>query len=82
MENDEDMKTADEGTLKKLTEKRTPKKTRQKAKKKLAKEEEPEMKSDKVSRQASWEQDCAQGRAYFLSKDYPRLMPWKNLIKV
>ena len=63
------MKTADEGTLKKLTEKRTPKKTRQKAKKKLAKEE---MKSGEVSRQASWEQDCAQGRAYFLSKDYPR----------
>ena len=72
MENDEELKKTYEGAMKKLTGKKTTKKTRQKAKMKLAKEEEPEMKSGEVSSQASWEQDCAQGRAYFLSKDYPR----------
>ena len=76
---------AEEMMKKRVTEKKTTKKARQKAKKKLAKEEEPEMKSGEVSREASWEQDCAQGRTYFLSKDYPRCawwMPWKNLIEV
>ena len=72
MRNDEEMKSAYEGAMKKLTEKKTTKKARQKAKKKLAKEEEPETKSVEVSRQASWEQECAQGKAYFLSKDYLR----------
>ena len=64
---------AEEMMKKRVTEKKTTKKARQKAKKKLAKEEEPEMKSSaEFSREASWEQDCAQGRAFFLSKDYPR----------
>ena len=73
MKNDEELKKTYEGAMKKLTEKKTTKKTRQKAKKRLAKEEEPaEMKSGEVSSQASWEQDCTQGRAFFLSKDYPR----------
>ena len=73
MKNDEELKKTYEGAMKKLTEKKTTKKARQKAKKKLAKEEEPEMKSSaEFSREASWEQDCAQGRAFFLSKDFPR----------
>ena len=63
---------AEEMMKKRVTEKKTTKKARQKANKKLAKEEEPETKSGKVSSQTSWEQDCAQGRAYFWSKDYPR----------
>ena len=72
MKNDEELKKTYEGAMKKLTGKKTTKKTRQKAKMKLAKEEEPETKSGEVSSQASWEQDCTQGRAFFLSKDYPR----------
>ena len=72
MENDDELKKTYEGAMKKLMERKTTKKTRQKAKKKSAKEEEPETKGSEVSREASWEQDCAQGRTYFLSKDYPR----------
>ena len=80
---DKIIELAEEMMKKGVMEKKTTKKSRQKAKKKLAKEEEPEMKSGEVSREASYEQDCAQGRAYFLSKDYPRCawwMLWKNLI--
>ena len=69
---DKIIELAEEMMKKGVMEKKTTKKSRQKAKKKLAKEEEPEMKSGKVSREASWEQDCAQGRSFFLSKDYPR----------
>ena len=50
----------------------TTKKTRQKAKKKCSTEEEPKMKREEAPRQATWEEEFAQGRAYFLSKDYSR----------
>ena len=72
MKNDEELKGVFDGAMKSLTEKKTTKKTRQKAKKKCSKEEEPKLRREEASRQASWEEEFAQGRAYFLSKDYSR----------
>ena len=66
---DEMMKNDDE--LKRWVDGTTKKKTRQKAKKKCSTEEEPKMKRE-APRQATWEEEFAQGRAYFLSKDYSR----------
>ena len=62
----------DEG-MKSLTEKKTTKKERPKSKKKCAKEEEEsKMRRDDTPRQATWEEEFAQGRAYFSRKDYSR----------
>ena len=72
MKNDEELKGWFDGAMKSLTEKKATKKTRQKAKKKCSKEEEPKLRREEASRQASWEEEFAQGRAYFLSKDYSR----------
>ena len=72
MKNDEELKGVFDGAMKSLTEKKTTKKTRQKAKKKCSKEKEPKLRREEASRQASWEEEFAQGRAYFLSKDYSR----------
>ena len=59
--------------MKSLTEKKTAKKARQKSKKKCAKkEEESKMRRDDAPRQATWEEEFAQGRAYFSRKDYSR----------
>ena len=38
----------------------------------VVKEEKPKMRSSGSPQQATWEEECAQGRAYFLSKDYSR----------
>ena len=66
--NDDELKRVVDGTMKK----KTMKKTIQKAKKKCSKEEEPKMRRDDAPRQATWEEDFAQGRAYFSRKDYSR----------
>ena len=67
---DEIIKNDDE--LKRVVYGTTKKKTRQKAKKKCSTEEEPKMKREEAPMQATWEEEFAQGRAYFLSKDYSR----------
>ena len=72
MDNEEELKEVVEGAVKRLTEMKTMKKARQKARRTSPKEEEPKMRSSEVSKQVPWEQECAQGKAYFLSKDYPR----------
>ena len=53
-------------------EKKSSKKAKQKARRTSPKEEKPKMRSSEVPKQVLWEQDCAQGRAYFVSKDYRR----------
>ena len=73
MDNDKEFKEVLEGSVKRLTEMKTMKKARQKARRTSPKEEEPKMRSSEVSKQVPWEQDSAQGKACFLSKDYPRL---------
>ena len=72
--NDDELKAVFNGVRRRLTEeKKTTKKTRQKARKKCPKEEEPKnMRREEASKQATWEEECTQGRAYFLRKDYPR----------
>ena len=66
---DEMMKRVVDGAMKK----KTMKKTMQKAKKKCSKEEEPKMIRDEAPRQeATWEEESAQGKAYFLTKDFLR----------
>ena len=51
--------------------KKSTKKTMQKSKK--SKEEEPKMIRDEAPRQeATWEEESAQGKAYFLTKDFLR----------
>ena len=72
MDNDEELKEVVEELLKGLTEKNRTKNAKQKAKRTSPKEEKPKMRSSEVPLQVSWEQECAQGRAYFLSKDYLR----------
>ena len=72
MDNDKEFKEVLEGSVKRLTEMKTMKKARQKARRTSPKEEEPKMRSSEVSKQVPWEQDSAQGKACFLSKDYPR----------
>ena len=64
---DEMMKRVVDGAMKK----KTTKKTMQKSKK--SKEEEPKMIRDEAPRQeATWEEESAQGKAYFLTKDFLR----------
>ena len=61
---DEMMKRGVDGAMKKKTTKKTMQKS---------KEEEPKMMRDEAPRQeATWEEESAQGKAYFLTKDFLR----------